>query len=147
MSHLLCQTLAPISYTSQPSNLPISKNTTLSLTSLSLSPCSLFSSLLSSAMPLKVTHSLITIILCLSILCFFLHGWPSFTFKHMIHQNNIHPSLSHHRRALAGKFNITPFLHHRHRRTHLLATTKSEIDPLYGAEKRLVPTGPNPLHH
>lgn len=27
------------------------------------------------------------------------------------------------------------------------AADAGEIDPRYGVEKRLVPTGPNPLHH
>ncbi|GMQ11178.1 hypothetical protein CsSME_00053924 [Camellia sinensis var. sinensis] len=95
-------------------------------------------------MALKVSHSL-TIILWLSLLLFFIfhHGWSS-NFSHLS------PSLSHHnlsnRRALTEKFNFTPFMRHHHHRRHMPATG-SEIDPRYGAEKRLVPTGPNPLHH
>ncbi|KVI06474.1 hypothetical protein Ccrd_015163 [Cynara cardunculus var. scolymus] len=53
------------------------------------------------------------------------------------------------------KFDFTPFIHghhhhhhHRHRHhQHRLAAAGSKIDPRYGVEMRLVPTGPNPLHH
>ncbi|KAL0446925.1 UNVERIFIED_CONTAM: CLAVATA3/ESR (CLE)-related protein 12 [Sesamum latifolium] len=50
-----------------------------------------------------------------------------------------------HRKALASKFDFAPFLnsHHHHRGV----PPGNEIDPRYGVEKRLVPTGPNPLHH
>ncbi|KAK8692693.1 hypothetical protein V6N13_070300 [Hibiscus sabdariffa] len=48
------------------------------------------------------------------------------------------------RKLLANKFDFTPFLHHHH---HHLKHSGNEIDPRYGVEKRLVPTGPNPLHH
>ncbi|OIW19711.1 hypothetical protein TanjilG_18521 [Lupinus angustifolius] len=40
--------------------------------------------------------------------------------------------------------------HHHHHQNHVVANAnpaESEIDPRYGVEKRLVPTGPNPLHH
>ncbi|XVF12346.1 hypothetical protein REPUB_Repub08aG0108900 [Reevesia pubescens] len=76
--------------------------------------------------------------------------------------NISHPQVSifHHtlnnRKLLATKFDFTPFLHHhkhhqRHRPRHvpdvLPEPSGNEIDPRYGVEKRLVPTGPNPLHH
>ncbi|KAG5532530.1 hypothetical protein RHGRI_026976 [Rhododendron griersonianum] len=63
------------------------------------------------------------------------------------------------RKVLASKFDFTPFINrlrrHRHRRhqenspdTHgQPGPAGNEIDPRYGVEKRLVPTGPNPLHH
>ncbi|KAL0408819.1 UNVERIFIED_CONTAM: CLAVATA3/ESR (CLE)-related protein 12 [Sesamum radiatum] len=53
---------------------------------------------------------------------------------------------THRKLALASKFDFAPFLnshHHRHRGV----PPGNEIDPRYGVEKRLVPTGPNPLHH
>ncbi|KAL7001257.1 hypothetical protein U1Q18_002409 [Sarracenia purpurea var. burkii] len=63
-----------------------------------------------------------------------------------------HPPLS--RKVLASKFDFTPFLRHRHRnREHSPDVHKqpeqagTDVDPRYGVEKRLVPTGPNPLHH
>ena len=50
--------------------------------------------------------------------------------------------------------------HHRHQHHHVhrwnrdgiippsaVGQGKADIDPRYGVEKRLVPTGPNPLHH
>ncbi|WOH13389.1 hypothetical protein DCAR_0832899 [Daucus carota subsp. sativus] len=68
------------------------------------------------------------------------------------------------RKTLATKFDFTPFLknqhhhHHHHRKhrhrryspglhVHSEPGAGSEIDPRYGVEKRLVPSGPNPLHH
>ncbi|KAG7586966.1 hypothetical protein ISN45_Aa02g022090 [Arabidopsis thaliana x Arabidopsis arenosa] len=54
------------------------------------------------------------------------------------------------RRALAVKtFDFTPFLKDSGRSNHWkdLPPGGSEIDPRYGVEKRLVPSGPNPLHH
>ncbi|KAK9045392.1 hypothetical protein V6N11_059273 [Hibiscus sabdariffa] len=49
------------------------------------------------------------------------------------------------RKVGATEFDFTPFREHRRRRYPLPAD--NEIDPRYGVEKRLVPTGPNPLHH
>ncbi|CAD5169177.1 unnamed protein product [Musa acuminata subsp. malaccensis] len=41
--------------------------------------------------------------------------------------------------------------HHRHNQSQKTSLVDpsgvDEIDPRYGVEKRLVPTGPNPLHH
>ncbi|EOA35915.1 hypothetical protein CARUB_v10021173mg [Capsella rubella] len=55
------------------------------------------------------------------------------------------------RRGLAmKKFDFTPFLQDLHRSNHHRKVSPpggSEIDPRYGVEKRLVPSGPNPLHH
>ncbi|KAL8531615.1 hypothetical protein ACS0TY_008275 [Phlomoides rotata] len=56
-----------------------------------------------------------------------------------------HQTLINHRKALAANFDFTPFLHHR--KIPPEPPGGREIDPLYGVEKRLVPTGPNPLHH
>uniref|UniRef100_A0A7N0TXC1 Uncharacterized protein n=1 Tax=Kalanchoe fedtschenkoi TaxID=63787 RepID=A0A7N0TXC1_KALFE len=42
------------------------------------------------------------------------------------------------------KFDFSPFLH---QQGPLPLPPGTEIDPLYGVEKRRVPTGPNPLHH
>ncbi|XP_010416226.1 PREDICTED: CLAVATA3/ESR (CLE)-related protein 13-like [Camelina sativa] len=54
-------------------------------------------------------------------------------------------------RALATKeFDFTPFLKDLQRSNHHRKVSPpggSEIDPRYGVEKRLVPSGPNPLHH
>lgn len=68
------------------------------------------------------------------------------------------------RRALTSKSNRHhPHHHHHHHAHHLKHSSQAglvvvraspspvddgnEIDPRYGIEKRLVPTGPNPLHH
>lgn len=55
------------------------------------------------------------------------------------------------RRALeVKKFDFTPFSKDLHRSNHHQKVSPpggSEIDPRYGVEKRLVPSGPNPLHH
>ncbi|KAL3731508.1 hypothetical protein ACJRO7_028397 [Eucalyptus globulus] len=62
-------------------------------------------------------------------------------------------STSHHRgsinrKVLASKFDFSPF-QKRHGKSHRPEPPDDgrEIDPRYGMEKRLVPTGPNPLHH
>ncbi|KAG9144407.1 hypothetical protein Leryth_017537 [Lithospermum erythrorhizon] len=46
---------------------------------------------------------------------------------------------------LANKFDFTTFMHHHNNRRD--DPFESEIDPRYGVDKRLVPSGPNPLHH
>ncbi|KAK9051129.1 hypothetical protein SSX86_027755 [Deinandra increscens subsp. villosa] len=57
-----------------------------------------------------------------------------------------HHRLITNRKTLASKFNFTPFqIHHHDNLPH--EQGGSHIDPRYGVEKRLVPTGPNPLHH
>ncbi|GFP96635.1 clavata3/esr (cle)-related protein 13 [Phtheirospermum japonicum] len=65
-----------------------------------------------------------------------------------------HQPLITHRKALtAAKFDFTPFINKHHHHHHKELQPESgpsgggEIDPRYGAEKRLVPSGPNPLHH
>ncbi|KAF6160884.1 hypothetical protein GIB67_041938 [Kingdonia uniflora] len=72
-----------------------------------------------------------------------------------------------HRKVLMEKFDFIQFQKHHHHPHHhrhqgLLHQVESgemnvvvvepepeviEIDPRYGVDKRLVPTGPNPLHH
>ncbi|KAF8399172.1 hypothetical protein HHK36_015037 [Tetracentron sinense] len=83
-----------------------------------------------------------------------------FTLNFKSKNNNINlPSLSHHstlinRKVLASKFDFTSFQRHPQQR-HSPDVVEpappvpvdNEIDPRYGVEKRLVPTGPNPLHH
>ncbi|KAJ0038306.1 hypothetical protein Pint_23341 [Pistacia integerrima] len=55
------------------------------------------------------------------------------------------------RKVLASKFDFTPFQKHRQHDDKKVQpqqpAAETEIDPRYGVEKRLVPTGPNPLHH
>lgn len=54
------------------------------------------------------------------------------------------------RKVLAKtKFDFSPFSKNYHHQQHLHPPDPSDtqIDPLYGVEKRRVPTGPNPLHH
>ncbi|KAK3440414.1 hypothetical protein EUGRSUZ_B00694 [Eucalyptus grandis] len=89
-------------------------------------------------------------ILCLAFLSLFLlfHGWcnSSSQPRNQLSWSN--------RRALASKYDFTPYLrhrqrhhHHRHHQTGHAPVVPGPPDPFYGAEKRLVPTGPNPLHH
>lgn len=109
-----------------------------------------------SNMVLKVSYKLYSIF-CLSILFFLL-----FHILHNSSDSNINttifprnslsrPSI---RKSLATGFDFTPFhknqKHHRKNspgRMHTEPAAENEIDPRYGVEKRLVPTGPNPLHH
>ncbi|XP_059642767.1 CLAVATA3/ESR (CLE)-related protein 12-like [Cornus florida] len=100
----------------------------------------------------KITRYSLTIILWISLLFLCFHAWRNF--KHDNSKNGHLSDLSHHhdhhtlptRKALATKFDFTPFMRH-HRRHVPVRPGSSEIDPRYGAEMRLVPTGPNPLHH
>nr|DAD35238.1 TPA_asm: hypothetical protein HUJ06_005878 [Nelumbo nucifera] len=116
-------------------------------------------------MSMRIPH-LLGVILWLSLLLLLVHEFNNF----MLHNYSItHLSVSHHhhhtgstinRKMLSSKFDFTPFqrrLRQRHHRRHSPQSssyvvvqpepTGSEIDPLYGVEKRRVPTGPNPLHH
>ncbi|KAL1810738.1 hypothetical protein ACET3Z_020803 [Daucus carota] len=73
--------------------------------------------------------------------------------KILCQDRNIDQNLVQNRRLLAKKFDFSPFQHphHRHRHHHHhsrhAAPAEPEIDPRYGVDKRLVPSGPNPLHH
>ncbi|XVF09667.1 hypothetical protein REPUB_Repub07fG0114600 [Reevesia pubescens] len=104
--------------------------------------------------------NLFGLILWLSLLLLFF-GWCNLFSKDInsinisYHQVSISRHTLSNRKVLATKFDFTPFLHHQkhHRRTRprhvpvLPEPSRNEIDPRYGVEKRLVPTGPNPLHH
>nr|XP_009770982.1 PREDICTED: CLAVATA3/ESR (CLE)-related protein 12-like [Nicotiana sylvestris] len=116
-----------------------------------------FSSLFPFNMILKV-HHILHFILWLSLLFLFFHELYNFKFLKTNNKNINHPWLVH-RKALDTNFDSTPFVknhyhHHKHdRRNYTVNVDKqpepggSEIDPRYGVEKRLVPSGPNPLHH
>ncbi|KAL5818028.1 hypothetical protein ACOSQ3_026406 [Xanthoceras sorbifolium] len=112
---------------------------------------------------MKTPHVFSTILwLSLLYLLFFFFFFQGFWCSLLVSNNSIHREIPvlhdrhhHSRKLLAGKFDFTPFLPHRHHRHHHRThvpqrpepTTGKEIDPRYGVEKRLVPTGPNPLHH
>ncbi|BAT76448.1 hypothetical protein VIGAN_01445100 [Vigna angularis var. angularis] len=95
---------------------------------------------------------LLSFILWLFLFSLLFHGCFHFN-------SNTHYQLHPNRKILATPatgFDFTPFLHnhhhhHHHRRhrhrSHLPDPNQPEIDPRYGVDKRLVPTGPNPLHH
>ncbi|KAL6319176.1 hypothetical protein AAG906_013849 [Vitis piasezkii] len=94
----------------------------------------------------KLTPQSLSIILCLSLLLLFFLGLGSFISIKPT-RNSISHSIN--RKVLATKFDFTAFHGESHSR-HLPPQpdpADSEIDPLYGVEKRKVPTGPNPLHH
>ncbi|CAA0833029.1 CLAVATA3/ESR (CLE)-related protein 13 [Striga hermonthica] len=57
------------------------------------------------------------------------------------------PTVVHRRALAAAKFDLSSFVKHRHRKEKTGPPSGNEIDPRYGVEKRLVPSGPNPLHH
>ncbi|XVE53363.1 hypothetical protein DITRI_Ditri02bG0198300 [Diplodiscus trichospermus] len=108
----------------------------------------------------KVSHLLFTI-LWLSFLLLLLHEFHHFKFNITSKQANSisFSSLPHNplisRKVVSSKFDFTPFQkHHQQGRDKHSPHVKKqsepadkEIDPRYGVEKRLVPTGPNPLHH
>ncbi|KAH0690882.1 hypothetical protein KY289_018240 [Solanum tuberosum] len=81
---------------------------------------------------------LFALILSIAIVFCLIHGWCNYS-------DNV--ILSHRRELIATKFDFTPFMPRHHHRKHLSPSPETEIDPVYGVEKRLVPTGPNPLHH
>ncbi|KAE9601866.1 hypothetical protein Lalb_Chr13g0302361 [Lupinus albus] len=102
------------------------------------------------AMIVKFQYVL-SFILWLFLFVILFHGW--FGFRSDI--GNLY--VPHNRKMLATGFYFTPHQHHHHHRHHNhhhqnhalvnVDPAESEIDPRYGVEKRLVPTGPNPLHH
>ncbi|KAL5064977.1 hypothetical protein RYX36_026714 [Vicia faba] len=105
-------------------------------------------------MTIKLQH-LLTFIISLFLFLSLFHIF--FGFKSSITGNtfttNINFPVSKNRKILATGFDFTQFInrqhhhrhHHRHHNRH--HRTHTEIDPRYGVDKRLVPTGPNPLHH
>ncbi|CAJ1944340.1 unnamed protein product [Sphenostylis stenocarpa] len=108
------------------------------------------------ALIIRLQH-LLSLILWLFLLSLLFHAW--FGFNSHYH-NQPHFSLYPNRKILATApaFDFTPFLHHHHHhhrhhhrrhhhRSHMPDPKLTEIDPRFGVEKRLVPTGPNPLHH
>ncbi|KAL1209207.1 CLAVATA3/ESR (CLE)-related protein 11 [Cardamine amara subsp. amara] len=53
-----------------------------------------------------------------------------------------------HKRILASNFDFTPFLKNKDRTQHQRKSlTGQEIGSWYNDEERIVPSGPNPLHH
>ncbi|KAK7330205.1 hypothetical protein VNO77_24392 [Canavalia gladiata] len=112
------------------------------------------------ALIIRFQHVL-SFILWLFLFIILFHGWFGFNSNNdnaVTSSSQLQLSVSRNRKLLAtGGFDFTPFLrrhhrhHHRHRhhhhRTHMPEPKETEIDPRYGVEKRLVPTGPNPLHH
>ncbi|KAK9105592.1 hypothetical protein Scep_022436 [Stephania cephalantha] len=100
---------------------------------------------------IKISHLLI-ILLCLSLyfLLFHVCSLRSNNIHHPLHISHHHQTLIGRKALLASEFDFSPFRHHHHHHHHHLppqAVDGREIDLRYGVEKRLVPTGPNPLHH
>ncbi|XP_054820942.1 protein FON2 SPARE1-like [Prosopis cineraria] len=118
-------------------------------------------------MILRFRHVLVSILWLFLVLIIF-RGWLSFAPSNVgvvDYRNDVGATtqllsaLNRNRKLLASKFDFTPFVHrrhhhrrhhHHHRRSHTTAhppPSEGQIDPRYGVDKRLVPTGPNPLHH
>ncbi|KAM0004841.1 hypothetical protein Hdeb2414_s0006g00209531 [Helianthus debilis subsp. tardiflorus] len=92
-------------------------------------------------MPFKIFH-LLSFFLCLYLLFNYLE-FSTTTVTVFVHHR-----FSTNRKMLASEFNFAPYLKHHHQHHHRGNTLKNDvIDPHYGVEKRLVPSGPNPLHH
>ncbi|XP_052198550.1 CLAVATA3/ESR (CLE)-related protein 12 [Diospyros lotus] len=98
----------------------------------------------------KPSRLVLLIVVCLSLFAISFHEVRAFSSRITSHNAAANLPLPRHpppanRKVLENskKFDFTPFLRN-HSRKH---PPESEIDPLYGVEKRLVPTGPNPLHH
>ncbi|CAL9770582.1 unnamed protein product, partial [Musa acuminata subsp. burmannicoides] len=139
---------------------PHPKTQTLVIHVFSLSP----PPLLSSSMALR--RSVLAGLLCLTILLLLLHGWSHLNQSRRRLGLRRGPSTVP-RKLLSSRFDLTAFDHtthyrhhhhhrhrpHRHHRDRQTAHSSAEqpsgdeIDPRYGVEKRIVPMGPNPLHH
>ncbi|TKY54944.1 CLAVATA3/ESR (CLE)-related protein 13 [Spatholobus suberectus] len=112
------------------------------------------------ALIIRFQHVL-SFILWLFLFFVLFHGWFGFKSNNdnavISNNHQLQLSVSRNRKILAAGrgFDFTPFLHHHrrhhhrrhHHRSHKPEPKATEIDPRYGVEKRLVPTGPNPLHH
>ncbi|KAK1321151.1 CLAVATA3/ESR (CLE)-related protein 13 [Acorus calamus] len=112
------------------------------------------------ALPMS-SRAVVFLFLYMILLLIMLNGW-----SHLRPTNQVeapHRANYFHRKIL---FDFSPFLakqhrqhrhrHHRHGASHRNPAPSGgggdgggggDIDPRYGVEKRLVPTGPNPLHH
>ncbi|GJM91050.1 hypothetical protein PR202_ga07385 [Eleusine coracana subsp. coracana] len=60
---------------------------------------------------------------------------PPTNHHHHHHHHHQHHQAHHHHAGRWNRHGIPP------------SPANEEVDPRYGVEKRLVPTGPNPLHH
>ncbi|CAL0307154.1 unnamed protein product [Lupinus luteus] len=111
------------------------------------------------AMIIKFQYVL-TFFLCIFLFVTLFSAWFGFKSNdgssNTIISNNKHELyVPHNRKMLAMGFDFTPLLHHHHRRhhhhqSHVLThrePSENEIDQRYGVDKRLVPSGPDPLHH
>ncbi|KAK4773910.1 hypothetical protein SAY87_028929 [Trapa incisa] len=114
------------------------------------------------ALALKISHQLIAL-LWLSLILLWFHQFNNVKpFIINDHRQRITamryppllipPQVSINRKVLASKFDFFPSQkrhNHRQNRGEGISDVraKSQTDPRYGIEKRLVPTGPNPLHH
>ncbi|KAJ8774588.1 hypothetical protein K2173_017034 [Erythroxylum novogranatense] len=109
------------------------------------------------------TPQTICIVLWLFVLIFLMfHELHAFKFRKEVTDMKKYSgviSLNRHyrsRKVLTSKFDFTSFQKNHHQldekhppeaATETAAAEEKKIDPRYGVEKRLVPTGPNPLHH
>lgn len=107
---------------------------THSSSSFLIPPCFLFSSFFSSPIMSFKNSTMCGIVVWLSFLSLLLHGCSSM-----------------HRKLLTTSFDFKELQRHRTYYSRPLTQepdpTGDEIDLRYGVQKRLVPTGPNPLHH
>ncbi|CAH8359394.1 unnamed protein product [Eruca vesicaria subsp. sativa] len=100
----------------------------------------------------RVSH-VIGILICITLLLLFVSEGLFGSFSSMSIKPFPSPvisSLRPGRRAfVVSKFDFTPFKKDLRRKNpqDVSQLGGSEIDPRYGVEKRLVPSGPNPLHH
>ncbi|GAV67051.1 hypothetical protein CFOL_v3_10560 [Cephalotus follicularis] len=101
-------------------------------------------------MAMKISQYFFIIILWFSIFLLLFHTCSKNSIIYINHISVDSKYNLNNRKLLASNFDFSPFLKHRHNghdRRHSPETAGEEIDPRFGVEKRLVPTGPNPLHH
>ncbi|XP_068641122.1 inactive protein FON2 SPARE1-like [Aristolochia californica] len=125
---------------------------------------------MASAATLKRSH-VVGILVWFSLILFFVHGWSSFRSSRTYSSSSSrHPALIGNQKSLrlTALVDLASYQipnrqrqhghhhhhhHHHHHRQHSSSSVvvaeadPHEIDPRYGVEKRLVPSGPNPLHH
>ncbi|KDO70113.1 hypothetical protein CISIN_1g039551mg [Citrus sinensis] len=92
-------------------------------------------------MALRFSH-LIFITLWLSLLLFLFH--ELYNFKSKINTNTKQSITTTTSNTIHYSLSKYPLIN---RKVPAADHGSAEIDPRYGVEKRLVPTGPNPLHH
>ncbi|ERN05435.1 hypothetical protein AMTR_s00007p00237640 [Amborella trichopoda] len=121
---------------------------------------------------MRTTHAVVIVLWVSLFLLFTAHGWrwrfmprskhiPATVNSFPVYPNNFPANLSHRKATIGARRSTSSYstsssssssssssrFNARNRKLRPQPIEGGEIDPRYGVEKRLVPTGPNPLHH